>query len=69
MTQLEQNVSNWFENNKNIKLAIQQINGIIEAFQDGTTNKLISEMKIEVNSWTGVELLGFEIRTLESLIC
>lgn len=68
MTQLQQNVTNWFENNKSLKLAIQQIDGIIEAFEGGTTNKLISEMKIEVNSWVGIDFRDFEIRTLDALI-
>lgn len=68
MTTTQENIYNWFWNNKMVKLATQQVDGIIESFQDGKTNQLISEMKTEINSWTGVELKCYEIRQLENMI-
>lgn len=68
MNMIQEKVYLWFLENKNMKLLIEQVNGLIEAFEDGENNRFISDMKRKVSEWTGVDLKDFEVRSLDNLI-
>lgn len=68
MTQIQTEIYNWFLDKKGVVLLLAQVQGLIELFEDGIKNTLFSELKVEINAWTGVELKLWEIREIDNLI-
>lgn len=68
MEKLQNEIYKWFLEKKEVALLFAQVQGLIELFEDGINNTFFTELKVEINAWTGVELKVWEIRELDGLI-
>ena len=67
MNKEQESIYWWFFTKKGLTLLVEQLDGIIGAFKSDLS-PTYKEMKIEVCSWCGVDLLRFELVELDNII-